>query len=162
MPYQLRSATLDDVPILCLHRRQMFEDMGHRDSQLLGPMAERFAEWVTERIKNQTYLAWIAVTEDQQIAASAGLWLVDWPPHVMGPEGPRGYILNVYTDKQHRRKGLARQLTQYCIDACRERHIAIIALHASEHGRSLYESLGFLASNEMRLKLIAEKVVENG
>ncbi len=87
MPYQLRSATLDDVPILCLHRRQMFEDMGHRDSQLLGPMAERFAEWVTERIKNQTYLAWIAVTEDQQIAASAGLWLVDWPPHVMGPEG---------------------------------------------------------------------------
>ena len=156
MPYQFRTATLADVPILCLHRRRMFEDMGHRDPQLLSRMAELFTEWVSDRIKNQTYLAWVAVEEKQQIVASAGLWLVDWPPHVMGPEGPRGYILNIFTVTEHRRQGLARQLTQLCIEACRERHIAFVALHASEHGRSLYESLGFVPSNEMRIKLTSE------
>lgn len=158
MPYQFRTATLADVPFLCLHRRRMFEDMGHRDSELLLSMSDRFAEWVTERITLQTYLAWVAVDDEQQIVASAGLWLIDWPPHVIGPEGPRGYILNIFTENGHRRQGLARQLTQLCIEACRKRHIVIVALHASEHGRSLYESLGFVPSNEMRLQLSSENI----
>jgi len=162
MPYQFRSATIADIPTLCHHRRRMFEDMGHRDPELLDPMAERFAEWVTERIINQTYLAWVSVNEAQEIVASAGLWLVDWPPHVMGPDGPRGYILNIFTEQGHRRQGLARRLTELCLDACRKRNIAIVALHASEHGRSLYESLGFLPSNEMRMRLTAIKDNGNG
>ncbi|HQR06414.1 MAG TPA: GNAT family N-acetyltransferase [Gemmatales bacterium] len=162
MPYQFRCATIADVPTLCHHRRRMFEDMGHRDPELLDPMAERFAEWVAERIANQTYLAWVVVNEAQEIVASAGLWLVDWPPHVMGPDGPRGYILNIFTEQGHRRQGLARRLTNLCLDACRERNIAIVALHASEYGRSLYESLGFLPSNEMRMRLAADKDSGNG
>lgn len=162
MPYQLRSATIADIPTLSHHRRRMFEDMGHRDPELLDPMAERFAEWVTARIAHQTYLAWVAVNESSEIVASAGLWLVDWPPHVMGPDGPRGYILNIFTEQGHRRQGLARRLTELCLDACRDRNITIVALHASEHGRSLYESLGFLPSNEMRMRLSPVKDNGNG
>ena len=161
MPYLFRSATLADVPVLCLHRRQMFEDMGHRDSELLQPMAQRFGNWIRERIANHTYLAWVALDDEQQIVASAGLWLIDWPPHVMGPEGLRGYILNIFTETGHRRQGLARKLTQFCIEACLDRHISIVALHASEHGRSLYESFGFVPSNEMRMNLIGKKDVEH-
>lgn len=153
MPYHYRLAKLEDVPVLCRHRRLMFEDMGHDDSSILDAMSEHFTAWVAHRIQNQSYLAWLALDSSNTVVAGAGLWLIDWPPHVLGPDSPRGYILNIFTEKEHRRQGLARQLTELCIEACRQRKISVVALHASEFGRSLYESLGFIASNEMRLKL---------
>jgi hypothetical protein len=36
---------------------------------------------------------------------------------------------------------------------CKQEGFARVSLHASEHGRPLYESLGFEDSNEMRLNL---------
>jgi hypothetical protein len=45
------------------------------------------------------------------------------------------------------------RLTQTIIAWCRERGFEWIYLHASNQGRPLYESLGFVPSSEMRLKL---------
>jgi len=36
---------------------------------------------------------------------------------------------------------------------CKKEGFARVTLHASEHGRHLYETLGFEPSNEMRLNL---------
>lgn len=152
MDYPIRQATLHDVSILCEHRRRMFEAMGHRNVPWLATMMDRFAEWVTLRLQSQQYFAWLAESS-QQVVASAGLWLIDWPPHVLDPVGPRGYILNVFTEPKHRRHGLARMLTEYCIRYCRDRRIKVVTLHASQHGRTLYESMGFVESNEMKLLL---------
>jgi GNAT superfamily N-acetyltransferase len=64
------------------------------------------------------------------------------------------YLPNVYVDDEHRRRGLARRLTETVLAWCRERGMGRVVLHASDEGRSLYESLGFVASpREMRLVL---------
>lgn len=42
---------------------------------------------------------------------------------------------------------------QTMIDWCRHEGFTHVSLHASADGRSLYESLGFEPSNEMRLNL---------
>lgn len=152
MQYQIRSATLADVPLLCQQRRQMFEDMGHTDTERLHDMSVQFADWLRYRMSHGSYFAWLIEAGDA-IVAGAGLWLIDWPPHVLDPIGPRAYILNIYTDQQHRRRGLARQLTEQCLTFCRERHINWVSLHASAGGKSLYESLGFQPTNEMRLPI---------
>jgi GNAT superfamily N-acetyltransferase len=52
-----------------------------------------------------------------------------------------------------RRRGIGWRLTETIVAWCRERGFRWIYLHASEQGRPLYESLGFEASSEMRLKL---------
>ena len=67
--------------------------------------------------------------------------------------GEEAYVLNVYTELAHRRRGIARQLTEHIVGWCRERGVARVALHASVDGRPLYEQLGFVATNEMRLQL---------
>jgi hypothetical protein len=36
---------------------------------------------------------------------------------------------------------------------CRDKGFKWVSLHASVHGRHLYETLGFLPTNEMRLAL---------
>jgi GNAT superfamily N-acetyltransferase len=98
------------------------------------------------------YLAWLVCAPDGSVAAGAGLWLMDWPPHMIGQSPRRGNILNVYTADNFRRRGLARGLMDAALSWCRENHIDTVILHASPSGRSLYESMGFVPTNEMRLR----------
>ena len=61
----------------------------------------------------------------------------------------------MYTEPEHRRRGLARMIMMALLELCRESGWAVVHLHASSDGRPLYESLGFQAANEMILKLRA-------
>ncbi len=61
----------------------------------------------------------------------------------------RGYVLNVFVEPEYRGRGLARALMELCVTEARSRGIRVVALHASDAGRPLYEKLGFYAANEM-------------
>ena len=75
-------------------------------------------------------------------------------PGVLGQRQPqRAMILNMYVEREHRRKGVARALMETMIRWCRENEFAYVGLHASESGRGLYEKLGFQPTDEMRLEL---------
>jgi GNAT superfamily N-acetyltransferase len=149
----LRQAAVADASVLAMHRRSMFRDMGYLDDAALDSMMVKFRPWLEAKMDSREYLAWLAVTSDDCIVAGAGLWLMDWPAHMLGHSARRGNILNVYTEPEYRRRGLARSLMVAALDWCRSNAIDLVILHASPEGRSLYESLGFKASNEMRLKL---------
>jgi GNAT superfamily N-acetyltransferase len=99
------------------------------------------------------YLAWFAVKPDGTIAAGLGLWLMDWPPHMIGSGPWRGNILNVYTHPGSRRLGLARRLMETALEWCRANKVQAVILHSSDEGRHLYNSMGFAPTNEMRIVL---------
>jgi len=149
----LRRATVEDARTIATHRRSMFRDMGYHDEAALDSMMATFLPWVEAKMTSGDYLAWLAVTAGDVVVAGAGLWLMDWPAHMVGNCGRRGNILNVYTDPEFRRQGLARRLMEAALDFCRVNGVDLVILHASPEGRALYASLGFLASNEMRIKL---------
>ena len=130
----------------------MFRDMNYKDEVALNSMAGKFRVWLVEHLNVGDYLAWLAIAPDSSIAAGTGLWLMDWPPHMIGRDSRRGNILNVYTAEKFRRRGLARQLMETALAWCRENRVDTIVLHASPGGRSLYEEMGFAPTNEMRLK----------
>jgi GNAT superfamily N-acetyltransferase len=77
---------------------------------------------------------------------------MDWIPHMIG-SGRRGNILNVYTAAEFRRRGLAGELVKAALQWCRSNGVDVVMLHASPNGRRLYESMGFAATNEMRIQL---------
>jgi ribosomal protein S18 acetylase RimI-like enzyme len=150
--YTVRRASTNDINTLVEHRRAMFFDMGYRDQTALDSMAAKCHTWLLTRMNRGEYLAWLAIAPDQEIVAGTGLWLMDWPPHMVG-SGVRGNILNVYTAVEHRRRGLAGELVRAAMQWCRSNGVDVVVLHASPDGRRLYESMGFVVSNEMRLKL---------
>jgi GNAT superfamily N-acetyltransferase len=150
--FTIRRASPDGLITLVEHRRAMFYDMGYRDEAALDSMKAKFGPWLLAKMQSGEYLAWLVIASDGAIAAGAALWLMDWPPHMIG-RGARGNILNVYTVEKFRRRGLARHLMETAIGWCRENQVDTVILHASPEGRALYESLGFTASNEMRMKL---------
>jgi GNAT superfamily N-acetyltransferase len=144
---------LDDASTVVAHRRAMFREMGYRDEQALDKMCEAFRPWLELRMQRNEYLPWFAVDQDGYIAAGLGLWLMEWPPHMIGPGAPRGNILNVYTRPESRRIGLARRLMEAALEWCSLHGVRAVILHASDDGRRLYESLGFKPTNEMRILL---------
>lgn len=149
----LRRASVEDARTIAAHRRSMFRDMGYQDKGALDAMMAKFLPWLEAKMASGDYLAWLAVAADDLVVAAAGLWLMDWPAHMLGSCARRGNILNVYTEPEFRRRGLARCLIEAALSWCRANGVDFVILHASSEGRALYESLGFQAGNEMRIKL---------
>jgi GNAT superfamily N-acetyltransferase len=110
--FAIRCASTADLETLVAHRRAMFQDMGYDDDVALDSMSAKFRPWLLERMKSGEYRAWVVSAPDSSIAAGAGLWLMDWPPHMIGEGARRGNILNVYTNHSFRRRGLARLLME--------------------------------------------------
>lgn len=152
--FQIRETGLDDLEEILNHRRQMFFDMGYKDEATLESMVRHSRPCIRNFLEEGSYRGWLAVSPIGQVAAGAGLIITTLVSGPLRPEQTsRPYLLNVYTYPQFRKMGLARRLTEQAIDYCRKEDFGILWLHASEYGRSLYESLGFVPTNEMKLML---------
>jgi len=127
----------------------MFAEIDGPDESLLSALERRSVSWTERMIRESKYFGWIATDEGRPVA-SAGLLILDWPPHPFDPEGEqRGYLLNVYVGPEYRKRGLAHELVERCMAEARRRGIRVVTLHSSPAGRPIYERLGFHATNEM-------------
>jgi GNAT superfamily N-acetyltransferase len=149
----IRAAFPGEAPLIVAQRRAMFAEIRQLPTEQLDAMEAAFGPWVAERLKRGDYHDWFGAIEDGQVVAGAGVWLMDWPPHMMHVEPRRANILNVYVQPNYRRRGLARALTETALDWCRQNGVRMVILHASDAGRSIYDALGFKATNEMSLLL---------
>lgn len=144
---------MNDIPTIVAQRRHMYESMGYKDRERLDAMESEFGLWLHDKLEDGHYHNWFVVDENGEIAAGAGLWLVDWPPQMMDFSPYRGYVMNVFTEPGHRKQGHARLLVDTILQWCSDHGIRVVMLHASDCGRPVYESLGFEPTNEMRLTL---------
>lgn len=69
----------------------------------------------------------------------------------------RGYIEGVYVVPAFRRRGVASRLMRECIEWLRPMGCDSVRLQSTVEGRPLYESLGFVPTDELELKLNATK-----
>jgi ribosomal protein S18 acetylase RimI-like enzyme len=144
-----RAATAADAALIAAHRKAMFAAMGGSQEAALETLRQNAEPWTKNMIEAGKYAGWITSDGDKPVA-SAGLLVLDWPPHPLDPAGEgRGYLLNVYTEPEYRGRGLARALVELCLAEAKERGIRVVALHSSDAGRRIYEGAGFKASNEM-------------
>jgi GNAT superfamily N-acetyltransferase len=148
----IREASPSDIPEILRQRRRMYEDIHHTDSVVLDAVVSLSSAYLKTAMANGSFRAWLAADGDSIVAGGAVL-ISPWPAHPYDLECRRATILNVYTDPEYRRRGIARKLMQTIIAWCQSEGFARVTLHASDEGRHLYEALGFEPSNEMRLKL---------
>jgi GNAT superfamily N-acetyltransferase len=157
---QIRLATPDDVEVISWHRARMFQDMGELPDYLFESFRSQSRDYLRAALASGDYVGWLIFQTDhpQKILAGAGVLLRQVPPFPISPEngataiaaGRQGLIVNVFTEPEWRRRGLARRLIEHILAWSREQGIDSIMLHASDHGRALYEQLGFVATSEMR------------
>jgi GNAT superfamily N-acetyltransferase len=148
----IREAGPEDLENILHHRRSMFRDMGEGSVEQLDRMVEVARPWVVRAMADGTYRHWLAVDSAGRVAGGGGVLLCPWPANPFDPCTERAVILNVYTEIEFRRCGVARLVMQTILAWVKAYGLRGVNLHASVDGRALYEKLGFTATNEMRLR----------
>ena len=150
----IRRATAADAGVLARHRADMFRDMGQLNDGLRDTLVEAARAYFAAAIPDGRYIAWLAEAGGE-VVGGAGLQLRELLPRpapggsrLVG--GPQGLIMNVFTERAWRRRGVAAALLRELLRWCRASGIESVVLHASADGRPLYEKLGFTPTNEMR------------
>ncbi|HEY6224560.1 MAG TPA: GNAT family N-acetyltransferase [Gemmatimonadales bacterium] len=154
----VRLATAADAPTLARHRAEMFRDMGdlpddRHYATLLAAAEREIAAWLA----SGDYVGFVASPQGHpgEIVAGAGIQIRKLLPRPL-PNGrgirlsPEAIVLNVFTERAWRRRGVAARLMDHVIGWARTNSMASLVLHASPDGRPLYERLGFEPTNEMR------------
>jgi GNAT superfamily N-acetyltransferase len=149
--YTFRPVTPADAEIVAHHRVAMFRDMGALASDTESQFLQSSISWLQNLFAHQEYVGWFA-THEGKIVAGAGIHLRELMPLPESPYlGRWGHIVNVYTEPEHRRHGLARQLMKLALEWTAAQKLDRVTLVASQFGRPLYESLGFGSTNDMKL-----------
>lgn len=155
-PFDIRSAVLADAPCIARHRVNMFSDMGQVPSQrLAAELLSASTAAIHAALGDGTYRGWLATGADGAVIGGAGVHVKPQLPRITS-DGARvaadavPLVVNVYTEPEWRRRGVARALMRAVMKWATENGHDRVVLHASDEGRKLYESLGFAATNEMR------------
>ena len=154
----MRAASADDIPVQAHHRAAMFRDMGQLARHQEDALRDATASYLRDALATGEYVGWVAlVAGTTSVIGGAGAQIrsiLPRPRH--GSDnlelGPEAIVLNVYVEPAWRRRGVADALMRAVLEGLAARGIRRIVLHASDEGRRLYERLGFVATNEMRLE----------
>jgi GNAT superfamily N-acetyltransferase len=149
----IRTATPEDCAVILHHRRSMFQDMGEGSAEDLDRMVEATAPWLAGALADGSYRGCLAEDPQGKVVGGGGVLVSSWPAGPRDHYPRRALIINVYTEPEVRRQGVARRLMLLMIQWLKEQGFSSVGLHASPAGRHLYETLGFAPTNEMRLQL---------
>lgn len=89
------------------------------------------------------------IKNESKIAATASLCLFSRIPYEENKTGSEGYILNIYTLPEYRKKGFAKSLINEIIKYAEDNNIKRLWLDSSKEGRPVYLKKGFEEKNNV-------------
>jgi GNAT superfamily N-acetyltransferase len=141
-----RTGTAADVPVLAQFWHDMLTESKVAGSGFVPDWRPRLEADFRAQMAAGT-MAWFVAEEDGHVVGTAAAILRSGQSNVLLDLDAT--LAGIYTAPGHRRRGIARELTERAIVWCKERGCVRIRLQASEAGRPLYESLGFRTFREM-------------
>ena len=155
MEYKIRKAAHQDIPIIVEFRMRMFHSfLG--DTFDIAKTADFERRHLAEWLETGQFAAWVAEDGNGRVIAGAGISFYTLPPKPWNLNGRHAFISSMYTEPEHRKKGIGGRLLKEALDFAREQDVETVTLHASKVAHSLYASFGFKDTNEMRLQLAPE------
>jgi hypothetical protein len=127
----------------------MFQDMGELPPELFETFRAQSRDKLQRMLERGEYIGWLASPENEpdRIVAGAGVQSREVPPH------PLIKLNGEITVAVGRQAIIVKRI----IDWSRQTNLDSLVLHASDEGRPLYERLGFIVTNEMRLGSVADR-----
>ena len=151
---QIRPAGAADDALIAGHFHQMWRDNDVPESEIASDWQARVLEFLAEARERRDYQAFVAEAGGAPVGSAGGQRFGGLYPDVLSPVyRSYGYVWGVFVAPGFRCRGIARSLTEAAIGHLRALGCTRVLLHTTPHGRTVYEKLGFAATNELALDL---------
>ena len=150
MSIEYRLLDKNDLDTFIAMRIAQLREEGATDDIDLSPALH---DYYNRHMADDTFISWVAV-DNGRIIGTSGMSIVEKPPYFGCPSGRMGLLSSMFTDKNYRRMGIARELLSRVVEEARKRGCGTVQITASDMGVLLYTDFGFVKNgNFMQYKL---------
>lgn len=135
-----RADQKDIEKLVRMRMEYLKEDFGELNDDMRQSIVQTLPDYFNSHL-NKDVFAYIA--EEEVAVGTAILVFCEKPANPNFITGRTGLVMNVYTSKEFRRRGIARKLMEMLLEDARNMKLDCIELQATECGYELYKKLGF-------------------
>lgn len=149
-----KKASIEDIALLTETRIEVLRAANKlSDSVDMTEVRNQSYDYYSQTLKSGDHIAYLVFDQDV-FAGAGGISFFRVMPTFHNPTGYKAYLMNMYTNPDYRRKGIAYKTLDLLVTEARQKGITAISLEATAMGRPLYEKYGFVKmKNEMELPL---------
>ena len=140
MALEYRRLTKNELEVFIDIRISQLREEGAKEDIDLKPALK---DYYDRHITDGTFVSWLAMDGDK-IVGTSGMSFVEKPPYFGCPNGKIGLLSSMFTDKEYRRQGIAKELLSRVVNEAREYGCGTVQITASDMGVLLYTDFGFV------------------
>lgn len=142
--YTYRKAGMGDIELLTASRITVLRAANKLDDDTdMSELERQSREYYRRALSEGTHTAYLVFDGDRLIG-TGGVSYYTVMPTCDVPTGRKAYIMNMYTDPDYRRRGIAVKTLDLLVKDALARGVSHICLEATDMGRPLYEKYGFI------------------
>ena len=141
-------ATVEDTSILVEQRIQFTQELsGKQNAEIVSDLRNQMTNYFSNATADNTCISFIAKC-DGAVAGIGSMHVRNTPGNFKNPTGKWGYIMNMYTLPDYRRKGICKALLNLLVEEGQKYGITAFELHATREGEYVYSQNGFKIHDE--------------
>lgn len=139
---------MEDIALLTKSRIEVLRAANHLSEDIdLTEVERQSFDYYKNALTDGSHTAYLVFDEGMFVGAG-GVSYYRVMPTCHNASGNKAYIMNMYTNPDYRRMGVAYNTLKLLVEDAKSRGITAISLEATEMGRPLYEKFGFVKMND--------------
>lgn len=148
MDLTYKKATIEDIDILTETRIEVSRAANKLpDDTDMSEVKKQSYNYYKKALRNGTHIAYL-IFDKSRFVGAGGISFFQVMPTYRNPSRKKAYIMNMYTNPDYRRHGIAYKTLDMLIRDAKSIGITAISLEATAMGRPLYEKYGFIKMND--------------
>lgn len=140
MAVQYKKLTKKELDTFIEMRICQLREEGAKEEVDLKPA---LVDYYDRHMADGTFVSWLAVDGDK-IVGTSGMSFIEKPPYFSCPSGRIGILSSMFTAKDYRRQGIAKELLSRVVNEAKEYGCGCVQITASDMGVLLYTDFGFV------------------
>jgi len=150
--YTYKKVGIDDLELLVSSRVMVLKAANKLPEDTdMSEIERQSREYYKKAFAEDSHTAYL-VFDGERLIGAGGISYYTVMPTCDVNTGRKAYVMNMYTDPEYRRQGIAYKTLDLLVADAKARGIDHITLEATDMGRPLYEKYGFVQMpSEMQL-----------
>lgn len=115
-------------------------------------------DYYKRHMADGTFISWLALDGDK-IVGTSGMSFIEKPPYFSCPNGKIGLLSSMFTSKEYRRRGIAKELLSRVVKEAKDYGCGAVQITASDMGVLLYTDFGFIKNENFMYYNLSEAVL---